>query len=85
MEFTGKTHTHTHTCTLIIVSFPVKKLVRPKTPWKFNLPQKGSVQQLCFDHHRKRNSMVTSVLSLLAESSLRAADSAHHVQAVVGL
>lgn len=70
MEFTGKTHTHT----LIFMSFLVKQLVRPKTPWKISLPHKGRVQQLWLDMRRKRNSMATSVLCLLSEFSLGAAD-----------
>ena len=77
MEFTGKTHTQT----LIFMSFLVKWLVRPKNPWKFSLPHKGSVQQLWLDMHRKRNSMSTSVLCLLAESSLGAAAPARPGQA----
>lgn len=43
------------------MSFLVRWLVRPKTPWKFSLAHKGSVQQLWLDMHRKRNSMAASV------------------------
>lgn len=81
MEFTRKTHTYT----LIFMSFPIKQLVRPKTPWKFCLPDEGSVQHLWLDMDKKRNSMDNSVLCLLAESYLRAVAPAYPGQAQMTL